>query len=114
MNTAPARRRYRCRQVAERLGVGTRTVQVRAREIPGAAKVFGVWTFDPIKLDRWLAQLEAESCRVTSTEEELSGGDASKLPEPSIAAAYEQAIGLKPASASRRGRRRSSDPPTSG
>jgi hypothetical protein len=51
--------RYRCREVAARLGVGVRTVQVRAPEIPGAAKIFGVWTFDPIKLDRWIDELEA-------------------------------------------------------
>jgi hypothetical protein len=51
--------RYRCRQVAQRLGVGVRTVQVRAAEIPGAAKVFGIWTFDPAKVERWIADLEA-------------------------------------------------------
>jgi hypothetical protein len=60
---AKATTRYRCRQVAERLGVDARTVQVRAADIPGAAKIFNRWTFDPVKLERWIAELEAESDR---------------------------------------------------
>jgi hypothetical protein len=53
--------RYRCRQVAQRLGVGVRTVQVRAAEIPGSAKIFGVWKFDPAKVERWITDLEART-----------------------------------------------------
>jgi hypothetical protein len=36
---------------------------VRAADIPGAAKIFNRWTFDPVKLERWIAELEAESDR---------------------------------------------------
>jgi hypothetical protein len=105
MNDTTPLGRYRCHHVAKRLGVGVRTVQVRAADIPGAAKVFGIWTFDPIKLERWIAQLEAESCRATSINAMGSGGAVSKLPEPSIAEAYERAIELKRARGSRRGAR---------
>jgi hypothetical protein len=60
MSDAP-QSRYRCRQVAQRLGVGVRTVHVRAAEIPGAAKVFGIWTFDPGQLEDWIADLEVRT-----------------------------------------------------
>lgn len=97
------RSRLRCPAVASRLGVGLRTVQIRAPEIPGAAKIFGVWTFDPVKLDRYIAQLEAQSCRAISIAETGSGGGASSLPAPTVAEAYERAIARKQRNGSRRG-----------
>jgi hypothetical protein len=69
MNKAPQVGRYRCRDIAARIGVDVRTVQVRAPDIPGSAKIFGIWTFDPIKLEHWIAHLEAESCRATSIDQ---------------------------------------------
>jgi replicative DNA helicase len=51
-------------RLAMRLGIGRRAVQLRAPEIPGAAKIFGCWTFDPAKLDGFIEQLEAETSRV--------------------------------------------------
>jgi hypothetical protein len=94
-------------------GLSLRTIQAHAPRIPGAAKLLGRWTFDPIRLRRWIADMEAASCRVTSTEGALSGGGVSKSPEPSIAEAYERAIGLRRRPGSKPGRRCSSEPPTS-
>ena len=100
---------------AHMAGLSLRTIQARAPEIPGAAKVFGRWTFDPVKLSRWLADMEgASQCRETSTVGAPSSGAASRLPEPSIVEAYERAIGLKPASASRHGKQSWNAPRISG
>jgi hypothetical protein len=100
---------------AEIAGLSLRTIQARAPEIPGAAKLFGRWTFDPVKLIRWLADMEGVAqCRGTSIVGAPSGGAASRLPEPSIVEAYERAIGLKPAIASRHGKRSWNAPRISG
>jgi hypothetical protein len=100
---------------AEISGLSVRTIQARAPEIPGAAKLFGRWTFDPVKLRRWLKEMEdASSCRATSTAAGPPGGGACRSPEPSTAAAYERAIGLKPPNGSRRGRPNWSGAPISG
>jgi hypothetical protein len=90
---------------AQIAGLSLRTIQARAPEIPGAAKLFGRWTFDPVKLRRWLADMEAASCPRISIVVVPSGGAASRSPAPSIAEAYERAIGLRPAGGSRRGSR---------
>ena len=40
-------------------GLSKRTIQARAPEIPGAAKLFGRWTFDHVRFHRWIAEEEA-------------------------------------------------------
>lgn len=48
--------RIQSAEAAAMLGVSVRTVQLRAAagEIPGAALIFGRWTFDPVMLRRFI------------------------------------------------------------
>lgn len=79
-------------------GLRKRTVQNLAARglIPGAAKLGGLWTFDRVKLRRWIAAKEREACRETSISEAASGMDASRLAGRSYAKAYERAISGRP------------------
>src|SRR5687767_1595139 len=81
------RPRIQAAAAADLTGLTVRTIQARAPEIPGAAKLFGRWTFDPIKLQRWIVEMEAALCRVTSTDGAPSGGAVSRSPASSIAEA---------------------------
>ena len=53
--------------VAHKTGLAKRTIQKMAQrgEIPGAAKLGSTWTFDRIKLARWIRNKERE-CQITS------------------------------------------------
>ena len=53
--------------VVHKTGLAKRTVQKMAQrgEIPGAAKLGSTWTFDRIKLARWIRSKERE-CQITS------------------------------------------------
>jgi hypothetical protein len=76
-------------------GLSARGLQAMAArgEVPGAAKLGKKWTFDAIKLRRWIAQRETE-CQ-TSTSAGIHGGAVSSAPAETIDAAYERAIRLR-------------------
>lgn len=59
--------RVQCDVVVEKTGLARRTIQKMAQrgEIPGAAKLGSTWTFDRIKLARWIRNKERE-CQITS------------------------------------------------
>lgn len=54
-------------EVVNKTGLAKRTIQKMAQrgEIPGAAKLGSTWTFDRIKLARWIRNKERE-CQITS------------------------------------------------
>ena len=56
-------RRIQSRSAALALGISQRVVEDKARrgELPGAAKIGGVWTFDPEKLAAFIAEREREA-----------------------------------------------------
>jgi phage terminase Nu1 subunit (DNA packaging protein) len=99
--------RCQTRKAAEIIGLSIRQVQHMAArgEIPRAAKIGSVWTFDEATLRRWIRQREAETCQTTSTGEERRGMAAFRSPDVNIDEAYAQAIGLKPGGASPLGSR---------
>jgi hypothetical protein len=87
--------RVRADYVAELLAVTPRAVQIMAKrgELPGAAQVGKLWTFDLSKLLAHIAEREEAACRATTfTKGAKSGG--SELPSlgSSDAKAYEQAM----------------------
>jgi phage terminase Nu1 subunit (DNA packaging protein) len=55
-------KRIKTKDAADMLGVTPRTVQALAGkgELPGAARIGGLWTFDPKKLAKFIAEKEAE------------------------------------------------------
>lgn len=61
----PMRRKKRCKiaEATEILGESPRTIrnQAMAGKIPGAAKIFGTWTFDIASLHAFIAQKERET-----------------------------------------------------
>lgn len=99
--------RIRPRAVSEMTSLSVRKVQemAAAGAIPGAAKLGGIWTFDPIRVRAWIREQE-RTClakQETSTRATASGGDGSRSPDESIEAAYEQLIPAKRRGASRAG-----------
>lgn len=60
--------RVQVNAVVHKTGLAKRTIQKMAQrgEIPGAAKLGSTWTFDRIKLARWIRNKERE-CQITST-----------------------------------------------
>ncbi len=62
--------RARVDYVMAKTGLSKRTVQAMASrgQIPGAAKLGSTWTFDKLKLARWIKNREA-ACRTISTRE---------------------------------------------
>lgn len=59
MRQSVVRERVRAREAAAILGISTRTVQSLAAkgELPGAAKIGGLWTFDKKALRDWLRSI---------------------------------------------------------
>lgn len=104
--------RIRASDVAKITSLSIRKVQELAvtGKMPGAAKLGGVWTFDPARVRRWIKEQE-DACLEspeTSTSEERHGGGASRLPDANIEAAYEQLIRGKRPVGSKAGERSSS------
>lgn len=102
--------RIRPAAVAEITSLSLRKVQemAAAGQLPGAAKLGGVWTFDPTQIRAWIRHQERKAaCRAnyptTATVAATSSGDVSMLPDESIAQAYEQLIRKKQRSGSARG-----------
>jgi hypothetical protein len=81
--------RIQSKAAAAILGVSHRTLQSRALagEIPGAARMFGTWTFDPSKLTAFVKQREIDNERVVIP---FKAPKPQPLPSKAkIAAAYE-------------------------
>ena len=55
--------RIRAIDVAKMTGLSLRMIQKRAKlgDIPGAAQLCGIWTFDQGAVQRWIAQKERET-----------------------------------------------------
>lgn len=100
MSLTPKRQRERVRvdDAAAILGISGRTVQALAArgEIPGAAKIGGLWTFDEAALRLWIR--EKATCQIdprrrsSHTGAETRSGLVSRSTERSIEKAYEQAL----------------------
>ena len=98
--------RIRAREVAEITGLSLRMVQSRAKagDIPGAALILGVWTFDQQTVQRWVAQAEESACRPkmprthstpsTRNRGATSGISARWSTDKAIDAAYERSFKL--------------------
>ncbi len=95
--------RIRSAEVARMLGFSLRTIQVMtaAGEIPGALRRKRVWTYDPLQAEALIKALEAkawresqrakEPCRYVPTRRTAF----STMPDCTIDAAYERAVGPK-------------------
>src|SRR5580698_3051210 len=87
--------RIRPFEVARMTSLSLRHIQSLAAsgKIPGAAKLGGVWTFDPVQVRAWIRSQE-QACQRNSRPTAIRGtalfGDVSKLPDENIEARYEQ------------------------
>lgn len=97
--------RIRVTEVSRLTSIKRRTVQdmAAAGTIPGAAKLGGLWTFDPDKLARWIAQRERQACRQISTYAAPPIGAGSKSPDANTDQAYERLMRAKRLGGSGRG-----------
>jgi hypothetical protein len=89
--------RIRPTDVVNRTSLSLRQVQSLAAlgKIPGAAKLGGVWTFDPNKIDAWIGAAERATSRIPalpSARGGISTSGVSIAPDVSIDAAYERLI----------------------
>lgn len=93
--------RVRLQAACDATGLTPRGVQAMAArgEIPGAAKIGRVWTFDADKLARWIRAREQATWQRAQDATSIGGGKhtgrASKLPGVTCGKAYAQAIGLQ-------------------
>lgn len=99
--------RIRVSEVSRITSLSVRKVQelAIAGKLPGAAKLGGVWTFDPLRLRAWIRERE-DACHGNpeiSISVAQHGGAASRSPAASIEAAYERLIRGKPRVGSRGG-----------
>jgi len=103
----PGAERVRVAAVARITSLSPRKVQELAvvGRIPSAAKLGGVWTFDPARVRAWIREQERRclASQEISTREVTSGGDVSKLPDASIDEAYARLIPAKRRGASKAG-----------
>src|ERR1700722_17693462 len=100
--------RIRPSEVARITSLSMRQIQSMAAsgKIPGAAKLGGVWTFDPSQISAWVRKAENEACRrpaTTYTSAATYGGAVSSLPATSIDAAFERLIRKRPRTVSKAG-----------
>ena len=109
--------RIKASQAAGVLGVSKRLVTLMASrgELPGAAKIASLWTFDLEKLKKWVEEQE-KKCQKTTQTETLSFATGSTTYEPALRenlskGRYERAISLlraraetKPSQKSKNGR----------
>lgn len=105
-------RRIRTREAAEMLGLSPRGVQALAArgQLPGAAKIGTLWTFDPDKLRRFVETKETECASANYSKVKASAGCAPPPTDSNIEKAYELAksrlLGKSGTSASRNSKRR--------
>ena len=92
--------RIKASQAAGVLGVSKRLVTLMASrgQLPGAAKIGSLWTFDLEKLKKWVEEQE-KKCQKTTQTETLSFATASTTCEPALRvklskSRYEQAMSL--------------------
>lgn len=106
--------RIRPRDVAHMTSLSVRKVQELAatRRIPGAAKLGGVWTFDPNQIKAWIRRQERVVCQEqdTYTGAARHGGGASELVAASIDEAFERLTRKRPRIGSRAGASASNAP----
>jgi hypothetical protein len=91
--------RIRVSKASGILGVSVRALQDMAArgEVPSAAKIGRVWTFNEAALRRFVRQKEGEaSCRKTFTAVAGSGGRESKSADTKYERAYTQHVWTKP------------------
>ena len=96
--------RVRKQVIAGMLGVSGTTVLALARagQLPGAARIGNLWTFDPEKVAAHIRHLEAQAlCPQTSFSARASGMPAFTPMVPNVESAYARAISKKPARGSR-------------
>src|ERR1700683_752265 len=77
-----------------------------AGKIPGAAKLGGVWTFDPVQLTAWIRRQEKacqRNSRPTATRGTASSGDVLSLPDGNIDEAFARLIHARRRDGSRHG-----------
>src|SRR5271166_2944564 len=105
----PRPERVRPPEVANMTGLSVRKVQElsAAGRIPGAAKLGGVWTYDPEQVRKWIKQRERQTWRGDSpsiaTSATASSGDVSSSVAESIDVAFSHLIPGKRPNGSRRG-----------
>lgn len=77
------------------IGLKVRQIQSLAArgEIPGAAKLGSLWTFDLAKLRRWITSREAESCRTISINGAALGTGECRYAGATLEEAYRRALG---------------------
>ena len=95
------------------LSIATILDMARTGRIPGAAKLGGTWTFDPLQIRAWIRQQERKTAcrtRVTSTKEATRTGAASALMAWNLDERFEQVTRKKPGAGSKDGSSRSSSP----
>jgi excisionase family DNA binding protein len=84
-----ARQRIRAAEVAKILGVGTRCVQKMAArgELPSAAQIGKLWTFDKARIEQFLADAESE----VRSRAETASASAARQREPHTAKTISEA-----------------------
>jgi hypothetical protein len=92
--------RIRPADVSRMTSLSVRQVQFLAAggKIPGAAKLGGVWTFDPVQIKAWITAEECRTCHRadTSISGATHGGAASVSMAESIDEAFERLIRKRP------------------
>lgn len=86
--------RIRSKEAAEKLGLSRRGLQSLAKRgaLPGSAKIGKLWTFDPDKLDKFVAAREAECLTQISICVAASTGCEPPSRASNIVKAYERAM----------------------
>lgn len=95
--SASSRDRIRSDAAAQQTGLSVRQVQAMAArgQIPGAAKLGSVWTFDPRVIAMWISRQEEVVQRPAATNRIYGKRAAGVLPAATIEARYERLLGLK-------------------
>lgn len=87
-------KRIKSRAAADETGLSLWQVQHMAGrgEIPGAAKLGSLWTFDKAKLRRWISHRESVACPTISTNAAALGTDEFRSEGARYEKAYERAF----------------------
>lgn len=94
-------KRIRAAEACEATGLTLRGLQVMAArgEIPGAAKMGRIWTFDSVKLGEWIQEKERATAQRAMNAASFGLAEAAQrraeLASLTSNEAYERAIGLK-------------------
>lgn len=94
-------KRIRAAEACEATGLKLRGLQAMAArgEIPGAAKIGRIWTFDSVKLGQWIQERERATAQRAMNVNSFSWGKPIgrefRLPGVTCGEAYARLIGLK-------------------